>query len=565
MTPRHASGVFAMDSSPPPKTLTQEPVLPVAGVKRPAPSLLPPFEPLSSSPGFPRPLKRQARAGSVGSTHGARLKYPTPVPTSSTGILSSSPPRAAHVPTSLTDASQPPPLRRPTPLARTASGSAPERAPLASVPAVELHENGDVILMGRSSNSSHYQLSGNRLVSRVHVKARYIPASTPLAPNKVEIICNGWNGLKLHCQGRTWELLKGDSFTSETEGTEIMLDVHEARVMVQWPKRDARDALGHLSDSSWDDSPRSQARGANGNSNILQASPLRRATRIVTPESPTLATNGSSQRLQGLLPGSSSGEIQIFEDPSADDASPVHGEPGPDMGQSFLTEVTRSFSSDLSDPNEEDAENDPDEENDPIVHSFGPFGADLSNRLASITASSPKFISPKPRPSLGELRSSKTLPRISEDLLKIREPAPLIKEEVEEEDQREEGEVIEEEKPLVVENPAVSNHVVNQLAYSRLSSTPLSTIMTNLPIEERRDLSKDHLRAIIEGTACIGTIRRQGKDAAGKPLESEYYYMPEADDDENRRLAVTDGLRKPSLRACRKQHKQYYWKRPRTP
>ncbi|CRK24228.1 hypothetical protein BN1708_018082, partial [Verticillium longisporum] len=78
-----------MNSSPPRRTI--EPVLPVAGVKRPAPTLLPPFEPLSSSPGFPRPLKRQARDGSVGGA-GAHLKYPTPVPTSSTGILSSSPP-----------------------------------------------------------------------------------------------------------------------------------------------------------------------------------------------------------------------------------------------------------------------------------------------------------------------------------------------------------------------------------------------------------------------------------------------------------------------------------------
>jgi len=373
-----------MDSSPPSKVT--EPVLPVAGTKRPAPSLLPPFEPLSSSPGFPRPLKRQARAGSVSSTHEARLKYPTPVPTSSTGILSSSPPRVAQA---ASDVSQQP--RRPG-LLRNASALS-ERAPLASVPSIELNENGETLLMGRSSNSSHYQLSGNRLVSRVHVKARYIPTSTPLTPNKIEIICNGWNGLKLHCQGRTWELLKGDSFTSETEGTEIMLDVHDARLMIQWPKKETRDSLGNLSDSSWDDSPRSQVRGG-APGGLLQASPLRRTARIETPESPTPGTTNSSQRLQSLLPGSGSGEIQIFEDPSADEGSPRHREPGMDVGQSFMTEVTNSFSSDLSEPDEDENE-DPDEENDPIVHSFGPFGANLSDRLASITASSPKFVSPK--------------------------------------------------------------------------------------------------------------------------------------------------------------------------
>jgi hypothetical protein len=102
---------------------------------------------------------------------------------------------------------------------------------------------------------------------------------------------------------------------------------------------------------------------------------------------------------------------------------------------------------------------------------------------------------------------------------------------------------------------AITNHVVNQLAYSRLSSNPLTAILNNLPAEAKKDLTKPELRRILEATACIGTIARQGKDAAGKPLESEYYYVHEHDADESRRLAVTDGLRKPSLRACRKQHK----------
>ncbi|EEY15003.1 conserved hypothetical protein [Verticillium alfalfae VaMs.102] len=393
------------------------------------------------SPGFPRPVKKAGTKSSVGGA-GAHLKYPTPVPTSSTGILSSSPPRVA---------------RRPS-IVRPGSSSA-ERAPLASVPSIELNDNGETLLMGRSSNSSHYQLSGNRLVSRVHVKARYVPAASPLHPNKIEIVCNGWNGLKLHCQGRTWELLKGDSFTSETEGTEIMVDVHDARLMIQWPKKDLRDALGNLSDSSWEDSPRPQARGVAA----LQSSPIRRAPRIETPESPTPATtNTSSQRLQSLLPASASDEIQIFEDFSAED--------------------------------------------DLLKH-------------ASLVKEEEVEPSPKREPS----------------------PAPAI------------------------ENPTVKNHVVNQLAFSRLSSTPLSAIMNALPAEEKRGLTKSTLRSIIEGTVCIGIISRQGKDAAGQALESEYYYMPEGDDDEQRRLAVTDGLRKPSLRACRKQHKQYYWKRPRTP
>ncbi|KAI1081799.1 hypothetical protein F5B20DRAFT_57792 [Whalleya microplaca] len=486
----------------------------IAGVKRPAPSLLPPFEPLlSSSPGLPRPLKKQARNGTLGSS--AFLKYPTPIPTSSTGILSSSPPRI-----------------QPGPGVARSQSSVSERAPLAAVPTVELNENGETLLMGRSSNSSHYQLSANRLISRIHVKARYIPASDPLEPNKMEILCNGWNGIKLHCQGKTWELGKGDSFTSETENADIMLDVQDARVMVQWPKRDHHESIANLSDSSWDESPRARPHHNRSGSDLLQSSPLRRQTRIKSPDSPTPASKSSL-----LLTNDTSEAVEIYEDASDDEQDLPKIEPSVD--QSFAqTELANSFSSDLSDLDE----NDPDEENDPIIHSFGPYGANLSNRLAAFKAESPKQPSAFKVESPGQpsrMRSGSTTAKPS----------------------------IEPEEPIniKIDVPAVTNHVVNQLAFSRLSSNPLSGIMNNLPTEEKRDLTKPELRRIIESTSCIGIIPRQGKDAAGKPLESEYYYVPEHDTDDSRRLAVTDGLRKPSLRACRKQHKQYYWKRPKTP
>ncbi|KAL6851141.1 target of SBF [Amphichorda felina] len=565
---------------------------PTAGHKRSAPSLLPAFEPLSSSPGLPRPLKRQNTGSGSGSGSGtgsgtstsshARLKYPTPVPTSSTGILSSSP------------------VRRP-PFVRTCT-SASEREPLGALPTVDLPENGEVLVMGRSSNSSHYQLSSNRLVSRVHVRARYIPAADPLEPSKMEIVCNGWNGLKLHCQGRTWELYKGDSFTSETEGTDIILDVQDARVMIQWPKRGI-DALAGLSDSSWDDSPpRPHTNHAQGGAapRGLQSSPLRRTMRIQSPESPTPGHLASSQRLQALFPSrreppppsrEDEAGIQIYEDEPHDEEPEL---PPPhqavDVGASMRTEATASFSSDLSDP-DSDGENNPDEENDPVVHSFGPFGADISGRFASISTQSPRpkfspktssrssHVAARVRPSVGTLgmaprRDIPCEPLIPEKPHKQQqqqqqqhagrpsEPLVVLKEE---EESPSPSRPVAPRAPKVEIDPAITNHVVNQLAFSRLSSTPLSTIMQNLPGDAKPGLTKDVLRDAIEATPAVGIIERQGKDAAGKALESEYYYVPEHDDDEQRRAAVVDGLRKPSLRNCRKQHKQYYWKRPRTP
>ncbi|EDO65102.2 hypothetical protein GE21DRAFT_5541 [Neurospora crassa] len=551
-----------MDSSPSAmKTLGgMEPTLPsVAGIKRPAPSLLPPFEPLSSSPGLPRPSKRQA-------TSNAFLKYPTPIPTSSTGILSSSPPRVGY------NYGYAAPYMAPRPGLQRTLSTVSERAPLSDVRAVVMKENGETLLMGRSSNSSHYQLSSNRLVSRVHVHARYIPATEALEPNKVEITCTGWNGLKLHCQGQTWELAKGDSFTSETEGAEIMIDVHDTRVLVQWPPREKdRDSSAPLSDSSWDETPRPMRRGRRPGSDSDEGSPIRRPRRISSPESPTPA-NGSTSKadLDDLLSDNDEdgAAVEIYEDEEEDEQElPKLTDTG--RGDTTLiTSVDQSFSisSDLSDPqsDEDYADQDPDEENDPIIPSFGPCGENLSSRLESFTtATSPPRARTPDRDysgsSDGERAGSvtpKPLKSSSENVAGAswqasptpapRSPSPVSK--------------LSEELTATI-----SNHVINQLAFSRLSSTPLSTIMNNLPADDRRQVTKDELRRLIEATACIGIIERQGKDAAGKPLESEYYYVPEFDTDEHRRLAVTDGLRKPSLRACRKQHKQYYWKKPRTP
>ncbi|KAM4058858.1 transcription factor tos4 [Hirsutella rhossiliensis] len=559
----------------------------LSGGKRPAPSLLPAFEPLSSSPGLPRPLKRQ---------NTGKPSLPTPVPTSSTGILfSSSPPQHAS-------------RRRGLQARLSAAASASptvaavsERVPLSAVPAVELSDSGETVFLGRSSNSSHVQLSANRLISRVHVLARYIPAAAA-GGAKIEIVCNGWNGLKLHCQGRTWELFKGDSFTSETECADVMVDVLDARVMIQWPRRSGvggDNVAASLSDSSsWDDSPPSSHAPAS-HSLLIQSSPLRRSTRIASPESPTPASTGrmpmsSSQRLQQSLllpPGGHLRDqegIQIYEDDSdVEPELPSPASPSPaavanlNVGASMRTEATASFSSETLSDGED---HNPDEENDPIIHSFGPFGADISGRMASIMSKSPKAMATKAaarrharNASLGDSlttfsgadNATPSSPRnkrsSASSIETVAAPSPAA--EAAETPSSPEGPLSSPPPcPSPMMDPVIANHVVNQLAFSRLSSTPLSTIVQHLPAESRAvGLDHDALREAIESTACIGIIRREGKDAAGKALESEYYYIPEHDDDEQRRAAVVDGLRKPSLRACRKQHKQYYWKRPRTP
>ncbi|OBA22958.1 hypothetical protein METBIDRAFT_34588 [Metschnikowia bicuspidata var. bicuspidata NRRL YB-4993] len=106
----------------------------------------------------------------------------------------------------------------------------------------------------------------------------------------------------------------------------------------------------------------------------------------------------------------------------------------------------------------------------------------------------------------------------------------------------------------------IENIIINHLAFSRLSSTPASFLNTILAVVSK--LTLQQLRVVLHQVDCIGVIYRLGKDAAGKPLEEEYYYIPEKDRDPERNKLVSSVRGHGGLRACRKTHKQYYWKKP---
>ncbi|QLL31218.1 hypothetical protein HG536_0B00790 [Torulaspora globosa] len=105
-------------------------------------------------------------------------------------------------------------------------------------------------------------------------------------------------------------------------------------------------------------------------------------------------------------------------------------------------------------------------------------------------------------------------------------------------------------------------HVLaNHLAFANVQQTPLCQLQQ---VNSKTSvLSRCELRALLKDERCIGIIHREGKDAAGKPLDEEYYYDLENDPDAERRNLVTalKGGRS-GLRACRRTHKQYFWKKP---
>ena len=479
--------------------------------------LLPAFEP-TSSPRLPRPNKRK-HDGSPVHPRLELLQYPTPVPTSSTGIIPSSSPRCPVRPA----------------LHRTAS-TVSERVPLGDVRGLELNANGEPLLLGRSSNSSQYQLSANRLISRVHVKAAYHAPDDQHEKGRLIIECLGWNGMRIHCRGYTTDLGKGDRFESTQPHTEIMIGVQDARVLVRWPAIARRDAAPTLTDPAWDVDPLTRPTPP---ATPPPSSPPLMQTHLQSPVSPSPRARIQPMASSTFLgfasnPPSSPPAVQVYEDhESGEEPVTTPGQEDHRDQPGSATKASQTSSS-LSPP---ENFSDHDEENDPIIFSFGPFGENLLPRMASFRA-----VSPERRKA--PLRSS-----VSPRQLKLKESGL----------ESSFGRAFMKSIPDIDLVP-IRNHVVNQLAFSRLHSLPLSTIMSNLPSslkvsrrESANTFSEEHLRSVLDDTACIGEIAREGKDAAGKALENEYYYVPEMDTDEGRRSAVEVG--KPGIRAVRKQHK----------
>jgi hypothetical protein len=485
-----------------------------AAMKRP--QLLPAFEPFSSSPPALPSKKRQYPHDS----HGFQQHYPTPVPTSSTGILPSSP-------------------RQPRPgLQRTASTMS-ERAPLCDVPTVTIPEDGRQLLLGRSSSSCHFQLQYNRLVSRVHVGVTYVPPSTKYACGRVMIECLGWNGCKVLCQGRVEELAKDNVLWLSNPGAEIILDVLDTRVILSWPQVDSLEAFG-LSANSWFNMSPSR-RSGRSNDRFASSPPA------VHSRSPPVSPSPARHARKSLISPPSEGQlketVKVYEDPASDDAKA--------SPSAQLRREDPQLESLSHQPEYSDNEN---EENEPVVHTFGPFGSNLLSRFNSVSASSPKDTHPsKRRKVLNESSQSSPLSsphrQLSESPCKFVPLHPPIM------------------KKHANDSP-IKNHVINQLAFSRVHSTPVSSIFKALPANLKvteipadapenvtGELTPDLLRSMLDAIPCVGEIAREGKDAAGKPLENEFYYMPERDENVMRRETVVNGMGSTGLRAVRKNHK----------
>ena len=335
----------------------------------------------------------------------------------------------------------------------------------------------------------------------------------------MEITCNGWNGVKVHCQSKVYDLKKGETFSSDARDSEIMLDVHETRVFVQWPEKLHFGPIS--SDEEEEGSPSKKQRAMLRHSTPPSPSPAQHRHALVSPISPSPAVQALLPSSPPLATSRNAGDVvEIYEDPEPAQETQAASTAEPSQAATQILSQNLQVSIESQPPVSPGQYSDNDEENDPIIHSFGPFGANLLPRMASFHTDA----SPMPKTSPKSFR---------EPLRPNDSPAQVV------------GNVV---------GVDVKEHIINQLAYSRLSSTPLSTILSHLP-RDAAVSNKAGLRNVIDQIECVGEVTREGKDAAGKALESEYYYIPEQDADDHRKEAVVTDLMKPGLRACRKQHK----------
>lgn len=378
----------------------------------------------------------------------------------------------------------------------------------------------------------------------------------------------GWNGVKIHCQGHAWELSKGDIFTSETEDAEIMLDVQDSRVVLAWPTRTRRarsDSTSTISTPTRTRVTRSPSVGwvddndenvdPRGNSGRTG----RRLFNVSTEKrnrSPPRRGIGNSSMFRSD-PQMTDTFLEIYEDePVADFSDEDHPETpvSPEKEEISNTAIKMPLApNDDTDDDEElnqlllededDEENYEEGEED---QEEGEEEGDDDDNEDEDEENEKDIPSPAPEPTLPPMAVFST----AEPLCALGTPPTSCTARATSPPTRPSC------SASISPNKTTTfrNHIANQLAFSRLSSTPLSVLFSDIPPSLSASITMERLVQTLGSIDCIGEIKRQGRDAAGRPLETEYYYIPDNDTDIGRRAAV-EGMGRVGLRSCRKSHK----------
>jgi hypothetical protein len=117
-------------------------------------------------------------------------------------------------------------------------------------------------------------------------------------------------------------------------------------------------------------------------------------------------------------------------------------------------------------------------------------------------------------------------------------------------------------------NTAVLDALLTTLIFAEVKPTPLPRLVADLT-HRVHNVHEDQIKAVLTETPCVGIVRRSGKDAAGKELSDEYYYIAEStvfinplttDDENEQRKERYYQFARPT-RSCRLKHSQVFYLR----
>ncbi|KAJ7492587.1 hypothetical protein FB451DRAFT_1218903 [Mycena latifolia] len=123
-------------------------------------------------------------------------------------------------------------------------------------------------------------------------------------------------------------------------------------------------------------------------------------------------------------------------------------------------------------------------------------------------------------------------------------------------------------------DPELCGMLIECLATSRASSLPMSTlyksVMQSYPSVKSRGTEQECLEImerVLEGgtvagggSGVFGKVQSNGKDDSDPPLEAQWFYLPERDQDQDRAQLIRSMMPRPAKRSETKKYKQYYYR-----
>ena len=74
---------------------------------------------------------------------------------------------------------------------------------------------------------------------------------------------------------------------------------------------------------------------------------------------------------------------------------------------------------------------------------------------------------------------------------------------------------------------ALLGAILTTLIFAEVKPTSLPRLLVDLS-HRMPNVAEEQILQVVTSTPCVGIVRRSGKDAAGKQLPDEYYYVPES-------------------------------------